>query len=334
MYYLGIKNFNIQSNNNDLNSRLGGIPTFSDKQMIFHKWFSKESLVCTNCKNSLYFILQAQLPIITKDNRSILERSVYIFMCNTNECIALYPSKSIVALFVQKNRKEYSLFTENMSMPIYSLDNILVNMKLVNQEIFNLDLYIPSFPIVSIEWQSRQPHKKLVNALWNVKYSDYYKDSDQSYEKEAYENTYTSTYTKEFAKFEMEIEQDPWQVIRYSNCGLNPLFYSTVSNINEFKHMKGSCKCESERILECQLMPAILSLLPTEDGCYLKHIKNSTSRNPLDIQGMDWGTIFIFTCKELNNIECECCSIIDKDREKIYIQKGFVFCQCDNTDHL
>lgn len=334
MYYLGIKNFNIQQNNDNLNhSRLGGIPTFSDKQILNHKWFSKQSLICTNCGNSLYFILQAQLPITIEDNRSILERSVYIFICNTNECITLYPSKSIIAFFIQKNRKEYNLFIENTNMSIYSLDNILGTMKLANQEIFNLDLYTFSFPIVPIEWQSRQKPKKMANTLLNVKYSDCYKNSDEHYEKEAYENTYTSTYTKEFAKFEIEIEQDPWQIIRYSECGLNPLYYSAISNINEFKYIEGSCKCGSERVLECQLMPAILSLLPTEDDCYLKHIKNSTVKNPLDIQGMDWGTIFIFTCKTLSSTECECCSMIDGNREKIYIQKGAVFCQYDNINH-
>lgn len=44
-------------------------------------------------------------------------------------------------------------------------------------------------------------------------------------------------------------------------------------------------------------MPAMLSMLPTNGDAHLKHIpKKQRGKHPLFGDGMEWGTIMVFSC--------------------------------------
>ncbi|ORY03098.1 hypothetical protein K493DRAFT_334374 [Basidiobolus meristosporus CBS 931.73] len=136
---------------------------------------------------------------------------------------------------------------------------------------------------------------------------------------ETYEKSWKPKgYDKAFKRFTEVVSEYPEQCVRYEFSG-NPLLYTnrdTVAglltsgnpkSLNYSSHKVPKCPhCSSERVFEFQLMPNILSELPTE-----KFSENSPFNLDLNQEemrklgdgvihkfdlGMEWGTIMVFSC--------------------------------------
>ena len=107
---------------------------------------------------------------------------------------------------------------------------------------------------------------------------------------EAYESSHPMGVDKAFLAFTKRVSSYPRQCVRFSPAG-NPLPFcqETIPDA-------GCCdRCGGRRVFELQLMPAILSILPTNDEKHLGHIKQRNA-HPLFGDGMEWGTVMVFTC--------------------------------------
>lgn len=117
-------------------------------------------------------------------------------------------------------------------------------------------------------------------------------------------DAFESSMDKIFQKFADRLSQNPEQVLRYEYSG-SPLLYSkndavgkalspaTEGKVGSAKGMPRCGNCGAERVFELQVTPQLIEEVERED---------------VGLDGMDWGTIILGTCKE------DCC------REKV----GFV----------
>ncbi|KAI8854740.1 programmed cell death protein 2 [Chytridium lagenaria] len=89
--------------------------------------------------------------------------------------------------------------------------------------------------------------------------------SGMSWAGEGYEKVRPKGYDKLFKRFYKTVEKEPEQCLRYAFNG-QPLFYASDAVFQSLTTVgPPPCpQCQSPRVFEMQLMPAVLSLLPTE----------------------------------------------------------------------
>ncbi|TPX38984.1 hypothetical protein SeLEV6574_g07475, partial [Synchytrium endobioticum] len=133
---------------------------------------------------------------------------------------------------------------------------------------------------------------------------------DSEFAPEPYEKEYGKGIDKSLHRFLKTVSnQDPEQCIRYQHRGIPLLFgEDDVSRKIRNKEIPSKCgHCGSVRVFECQLMPALLSLLPTENVAISNR---ADTRGKGDVtsaadfktwltnnsQGMDFGTVLMYTC--------------------------------------
>lgn len=137
-------------------------------------------------------------------------------------------------------------------------------------------------------------------------------NSEMNWGDEKYEKTDNKYYNKVFRKFNEVVQEEPEQCLRYCIKG-EPLFYDNDEISKKYSNPKNIPRCEkcgAMRTFEFQLMPNILSVLPTEKFITkrkprknIHNLKdaNNISRSDLINQfdtGMEWGTILVFTCSK------------------------------------
>ncbi|KAI7897925.1 programmed cell death protein 2 [Cokeromyces recurvatus] len=117
---------------------------------------------------------------------------------------------------------------------------------------------------------------------------------------------------KQFKKFTERVEYAPSQCVRYEFNG-HPLFYSALQPQQQ-QLITSPCKyCNGPRVFEFQLMPNILSILPTTEYAAKEqpttNTKNMDPKTLLDSWniGMEFGTILVFACQK----DCHPSSIDD-----------------------
>lgn len=111
---------------------------------------------------------------------------------------------------------------------------------------------------------------------------------------------------KQFKKFTERVECAPSQCVRYGFGG-QPLFYSSLQPQQQ-QLITSPCKhCNGPRVFEFQLMPNILSILPTTEyaskdqnnniNAKVKNIDTKTVLESWNV-GMEFGTILVFVCQK------------------------------------
>ncbi|KAJ3213842.1 programmed cell death protein [Dinochytrium kinnereticum] len=161
-------------------------------------------------------------------------------------------------------------------------------------------------------------------------------EDGMSWAGESYEKIRPKHYDKVFKKFQKAVEKVPEQCLRYSFKG-TPLFYATdVILQNLSTSGPPPCpKCSSPRVFEMQIMPSILSILPTEQ--YASRIKreeekalrataDNHSKQSFPTQadvatvlsqmsvGMDFGTVLVYTCEKD-------CGVEDGGADVVYLEE-------------
>ncbi|RKO91104.1 programmed cell death protein 2 [Blyttiomyces helicus] len=132
-------------------------------------------------------------------------------------------------------------------------------------------------------------------------------DDDESGEAgwaaEGYEKMRIKGVSKTFKKFQKVVQEEPEQCIRYAPH-TTPIFYTTdpISDTLSKTGPPPCPRCTGPRSFEFQLMPKVLSLLPTEEHARSKN--SHKMQNPSDAVsffdrfavGMDWGTVMVYSC--------------------------------------
>ncbi|KAG1453578.1 hypothetical protein G6F46_009903 [Rhizopus delemar] len=107
-------------------------------------------------------------------------------------------------------------------------------------------------------------------------------------------------FDKQFKKFTERVELEPSQCVRYEFAG-QPLFYSAL-HPQQQQQITSSCKyCKGPKVFEFQLMPNVLSILPTaEYASESEQSADNTKKSALDrwSVGMEFGTILAFVCQK------------------------------------
>ncbi|KAI9493103.1 programmed cell death protein 2 [Zychaea mexicana] len=110
---------------------------------------------------------------------------------------------------------------------------------------------------------------------------------------------------KQFKKFAERVQLQPSQCVRYQ-WGGTPLLYHQLQGQQQ-QQLGGRCsQCGNPRIFELQLMPNILSLLPTSEYASADLPDDAKKGvNSWDI-GMEFGTILVFVCgKDCHPVDIE-----------------------------
>ncbi|RCH79884.1 hypothetical protein CU098_000931, partial [Rhizopus stolonifer] len=108
---------------------------------------------------------------------------------------------------------------------------------------------------------------------------------------------------KQFKKFTERVEFAPAQCVRYDMNG-QPLFYSALTPQQQQKINTPCPYCRGARVFEFQLMPNILSILPTveyaskEEKPLPQQSKDAKSILDSWNVGMEFGTIMVFVCQK------------------------------------
>ncbi|KAI8612204.1 programmed cell death protein 2 [Chytriomyces sp. MP71] len=114
---------------------------------------------------------------------------------------------------------------------------------------------------------------------------------------DVYEKTQVRGLTKTFKGFQKAVEGYPNQCLRYG-FGSSPLLF----NDKPFALPDPCPHCNAPRIFEMQLMPALLSYLPTEEFARQTLSNDTTTgrvaqKSVADLNiGVDFGTLLIYTC--------------------------------------
>ncbi|KAG2196925.1 hypothetical protein INT47_005149 [Mucor saturninus] len=111
---------------------------------------------------------------------------------------------------------------------------------------------------------------------------------------------------KQFKKFTERVECAPSQCVRYG-FGAQPLFYGSLQPQQQEKMTAPCPYCRGPRVFEFQLMPNVLSILPTTDYATKEQdsvgkgkVKNIDTKTVLESWnvGMEFGTILVFVCQK------------------------------------
>lgn len=130
---------------------------------------------------------------------------------------------------------------------------------------------------------------------------DFHKENPTSgYEK--YEKTVIADGDKMFHKFKKQIQACKEQCLRYQWNGKPLLLSEKVKPSQPLENVPVCGNCGSERIFEMQLMPALASLLQSKASESEESKEGPNGACFLhDETRMDFGTIFIYTCKNSCN---------------------------------
>ncbi|KAJ3411386.1 hypothetical protein HDV05_002311 [Chytridiales sp. JEL 0842] len=135
---------------------------------------------------------------------------------------------------------------------------------------------------------------------------------------EQYEKIQLRGFSKSFKRFQKVLEEEPEQLIRYGGFQTGPLFFADdqvstriLKGVGEVCGPPVCGRCGKRRRFEMQVMPGVLSILPTEEFAKrTQKQKQAEERKKegvtkLDLSsflerfcvGMDFGTVLVYTCE-------------------------------------
>ncbi|PHZ10866.1 uncharacterized protein RHIMIDRAFT_239009 [Rhizopus microsporus ATCC 52813] len=171
---------------------------------------------------------------------------------------------------------------------------------------------LPKFPgqYLYIDEEPKEPHYGNIDMSRYKEYLEMEKEllmevdenSGETWQGETYEKQQLPKgFDKQFKKFTERVELEPSQCVRYEFAG-QPLFYSALRSQQQ-QLITTPCKyCKGPKVFEFQLMPNVLSILPTTE--YASEAEKSANANNkkslLDSwsAGMEFGTILAFVCQK------------------------------------
>lgn len=240
---------------------------------------------------------------------------MYVFGCNTRLCTEVHGAKCWKAFVIQKAKAssvkvvaeapKVGLWDTIMAPPVdtSSADKMATEMKALkvtddeDQDGVYDEKYSVGFPPVKLHIVEEMIQEKASSSsstkVETIPEPFRVQEGDADWSGEVYESTQLPGYDKYLEKFQKRVSSYPRQCVRFSPTS-SPLMFCKESCPLAI----GPCLvCGQRRHFELQLMPAILSLLPTCDDAHLSHIpENNRNSHPLFDDGMEWGTVMVYTC--------------------------------------
>lgn len=269
-------------------STIGHIPVLINK-------ITNATIICDICSKTMYFVCQFENSF-----SSDIIRMIYIFCCNTRRCsqnskgwkvfIQIKPLTKATntdhdktCFEASSNNIWYSLMTEDKTDHILS-DFISEKMSSLSINASSNCLSFPGYHLNFVE-EIETPNLPSKHELELQK--KIMNEYDPHQEADDLESTLLN-FDKFSLKFQKRVSSYPGQCLRISNT---PLFFSQPAHFECFV----CSECGREKLFEFQLMPAILSMLPTESAEYLKHLDKISSHRYVS-NGMDWVTVLFYSC--------------------------------------
>lgn len=284
-------------------SKVGGKPTLLFPSKIL-KDDSSRSLACSRCGNSKYLILQLDCPL---EEHPEIDRVIYVFACNSRVCTEAGQVGVVTSLLqCRRAMKDKGPESEKSPSSLWSsfasgteIASDLEQLKISDDSTtpgFYLEDMSVSFPPTALHIvdeliaDTRAPSRKSSSTELDALASG---ETSEVWQGEVYEKMQVTGYDRAFKAFHTRVSHYPRQLARYSPGG-EPLPF----NADPLPTILPCDVCGKARRFELQLMPAILSKLPTNDSKYLGHIpKKERNKHPLYGDGMEWGTIMIYNCE-------------------------------------
>lgn len=286
-------------------TKIGGKPTWLRPTPA-----TEQQLTCTACAAQLYLLLQMDCPL--NGRASDVDRVIYVFGCNSRTCTESGQA-GVVRVVVQCLEKaEVKRPKASLSAPKALWDDLLASSAL-ESSLSHLDLeetapaptqttghfssdYPCGFPATAlhivdelIAIHSKPRNKSTPDLERMMAEADVNGDTWQG---EVYEKMSVAGYDKTFKNFHNQVSHYPRQCVRYCPKG-RPLLFSS----DPIPEIPPCPVCFKPRRFDLQLMPAVLSKLPTNQSQYLEHIpKKQRGQHPLFGDGMEWGTILVYSC--------------------------------------
>ncbi len=283
-------------------TKIGGRPTWPVVvEKLASLGITKDTLKCGSCGCQLFLVLQMDCPWTGEEG--FYDRIIYVFGCNSRVCTETQGDKAWKAFVLQRSSltkteepKKVALWDSIMLGQQQAVEEKMKDMKIVDDR--DIPVYEKQYPVgfpptrlhiceeMIREKTKASPQVEMIPAAYSV-------SGEEEWTGEAYESHHPMGVDKSFLAFQKRVSSYPRQCVRFSPAG-TPLYFCNP----ESKFDAGCCQnCGQKRVFELQLMPAILSLLPTNEEEHLKHIpEKKRGSHPLFGDGMEWGTVLVFTC--------------------------------------
>lgn len=272
----------------------------------------------------MFLLLQVDAPI---PERPQIDRIIYVFACNTRICTEGFlkdaengafsviiqirqSQEDIKTSFADRVVEKKSFFDDLMDDTpdetkvlgpikpnddnIRSVSNVFKTIGIHDEQPFfpPIRLRIVEELIASSSRIGTKPSKNGDFSATNYKIED-------ANPEEVYEQMEVSGYDKFFKAFHTRVSHYPRQCVRYAPDS-KPLIFSETSHLENPNAANLTCSCtgpSKPMSFDLQLMPAILSILPTNTEQNLRHIpKEKRATHQLFGDGMEWGTVLVYTC--------------------------------------
>lgn len=289
-------------------TKIGGKPCWNVSETELKKaGVSTDVLKCQACGAQLYLVLQMDCPWPGEEGR--FDRVMYVFGCNSRLCTEQQGTKAWKAFVLQvpKTATEpvakpasKGLWDVIMSEPVATpstgaVEQAVKQMSLEDATFYD-EAYPVEFPAIKLHiceemiQEKSTGNKKSLAEEEQIPEAFSVKLCEEDWGQEAYESSHPMGVDKAFLTFTKRTSSYPRQCVRFSPTSAPLLFcQETIPDV-------GCCsRCGQRRMFEAQLMPAVLSLLPTNGDKYLGHVAKRNS-HPLFGDGMEWGTVMLFTC--------------------------------------
>ncbi|CAO3704030.1 unnamed protein product [Rhizopus stolonifer] len=168
---------------------------------------------------------------------------------------------------------------------------------------------LPKFPgqYLYIDSEPKEPRYNGIDMSRYKDFLDMEKDmlmdvdgGGETWQGEAYEKQQLPKgFDKHFKKFTERVELEPSQCVRYEFAG-HPLFYSALRPQQQ-QQIVTPCKyCKGPKVFEFQLMPNVLSILPTTEYATDNVKPENTKQSVMESWsvGMEFGSILAFVCQK------------------------------------
>ncbi len=289
----------------------------------------REGLACDLCRAPLYLVLQLDSPLPARRGDAFeVDRVIYVFACNSRTCTesASAPSRAVKAI-VQSQRRPAEERAPPAAAPPSFWETLMATPSQVEGLTDTLSAvslgpkgeaagceagtgqqacYDGEYPVgfagvaLHIVEELIAPHKISPSADGyereaRLGHAEGLDGGEAAFASEAYEKMHIPGYDKAFRTFHSRTSHYPRQCARYAPRGRPLPFSGDLAGAHE---IPACAACGGRQAFQLQVMPAILSLLRTNDPAHLAHIpEHVRGSHPLFGDGMEWGSIFVYACE-------------------------------------
>jgi hypothetical protein len=294
----------------------------------------EDSLKCPLCSTQMYLVVQMDCP---REDWPGVDRIAFVFGCNRRSC-SQSPAGWKVIFQCRLGDSAASTEQEEAEAPTANQnsfwDSLMTNddSKTAEQSKTSTTTAPAQTPAITTSGPCFPPIFLHIEEELIVEKKSSFKPApipaasasdaliDEEWSGEQYEKIRAPGTDASFTRFQKRVAHYPRQCVRYTVAAapashshklapwqpVTALPFRDCDWAGELSRLPACSGCGRKMShFQLQLMPAILAFLPTEAEPFLKHVKAAQrSTNPLISDGMEWGSVLVFTCAECGPVEC------------------------------